>query len=554
MHSKLLWTISIFSFISIIFLTSTQIAKIQSIHPLSNKTNKNNNTNNITAIEERGAIFDRIGNVLALPSSHWTVGFRYVDLKTPETTIDALGSVFSMDDELVDKVIKNPNRFVNIKKYIDVQAYLELKTLQSKGLLKGVQISKFEWRIYPSKNSLSSLIGFFGETGVGLEGIEKTYDYLLDANGNGIGHSIYLTIDLILQNRIEEIVRATMKKSKAESIQVLLMDAKTGALLAYISEPSFDLNRYYEYAPEQLVNRPIRQSFEPGSVFKLFSIATLLDSNSIYPHSMFDASGPYTNSYYGFTIQDIWYPGTISTSEVIKHSSNVGVSRAVETIKKDEFYNYLTQFGFGSKTHIPLPGESGGLLLPPQKWSARSKQTIALGQEIATTSMQLITAATAFTNNGILLTPQIIDKIVNRNQEIVHFLEPIEKRKVISAKTASLILGMMNQATNPGGTAHRIALKGINISAKTGTAQIFDTDLQQYSDNRFIASTLGIVPTQDPQIIIYAAIFSPTAGEIYGGRTAAPMIREMLTFILPYLAITSDNKNSDNTDLVSKAQ
>lgn len=486
---------------------------------------------------ERGAIFDRSGNILAMQVKSWNVGLRLIDTQNPEETISLLSGILSLAPEQLKQDLADPSKYVQVKRLISKEEHDQIARLQTEGKLVGVQMQNIAWRKYPGIDSISQVIGYFGSGGKGLDGVEYSYDSYLQPKENGLGDSVYLTIDSVLQKSIEQIVKETREESGAAYIDTILMDAKSGEILSYVSIPGFDNNRYYTYQQSELANRIIQYNYEPGSVFKVFTIASLLDANFIEPSSMFDASGPFRDERYGFVISDLWYPGIITTSDIIKYSSNVGTSRAVSRIDDVSYYRYLREFGFGSKTGVALPGESGGILYDPKQWSARSRQTIGIGQEIAVTAMQIIAASTALANGGVLLKPHIVKKITSSSGDTVFKSEREPVRQVIRTDTARSVLNMMETTTEPGGTAFRMRTEGISISAKTGTAQVFDVKNKQYSSEKFIASTLAIVPTEDPQIIIYAAIHNPTSGEIYGGRTTAPMIRRMLNFILPYLGM-----------------
>ncbi len=489
---------------------------------------------------ERGAIFDRNDNILAMQIKRWNVGLRLIDTTYPQKVIKQLSQILNIPQATLKTKLKNPVKYVHIKRLISKKEHDEIHALQKQGKLKGVQLHALSWREYPGKDSIAHVIGYYGSNKKGLAGIEYTYDSYLKPEKNAIGASLYLTIDSILQKSIEEIVKKTQEEAQAAYINTILMDAKTGEILSFVSIPSFNSNKYYTYSQENLANKIIQYNYEPGSVFKVFTIASLLDSGVITPNSIFNAGSPFISARYGFTITDIWYPGIINTSQILKYSSNVGISHAVSRMNNIRFFQYLKNFGFGDETDISLPGEHSGILYPPNRWSARSKHTIGLGQEIAVTAMQIVTAATAIANDGVMLKPQLVKKIVSYQGKSLYNITSTPRRKVLRAETANTILRMMKTSTEPGGTAHRMRLDGVSISAKTGTAQVFDVQQKQYSEESFIASALAIVPTENPRLIIYTAIHKPTSGETYGGRTAAPMLKKMLTFILPYMGIAGN--------------
>ncbi len=541
----------------VIFSLFSLLPALITIKTFALRGNNVENTEQDTSLyTERGPIFDRRGNILAMQVNSWNVGLRLIDTENTEEVLQTLSRILDIPYQELDQKLSDPYKYVQVKKHISKEEYEKILTLKKENKLVGVQFKEKAWRKYPGNESLAHLIGYFGEEGRGLDGIESSFDKELRSTGSKtLGNSIYLTIDSILQSSIEEIVYETLKESKSSFITTILMDGKTGEILAYVSLPSFDLNRYYTYTQDRLSNRIIRYNYEPGSVFKVFSLASLLDTGNIHVNSRFDASSPYVNTRYGFTIQDIWYPGVITSSEIIKFSSNVGISRAMEHIDAPRLYQYLRAFGFGEKTNIQLPGESSGVFKDPSTWSARSKPTIALGQEISVTAMQLVSAATVFANKGNLLEPQLIKKIVSPEGKIIYKSSAEKKRKVLKPETATQILEMMNLTTTPGGTAHRLRTEGIQISAKTGTAQVFDRENNEYSKDTFIASTLSIIPSDNPRLIIYSAIHDPKSGEIYGGRTTAPMIRKMLNSILPYLGfLEHPKKDTENGEAYTRAQ
>lgn len=542
--NKIVW-LCIFFIISItLIFTTVKIVSLQEDLKLEGNYPEQN-------YQERGPIFDRNGNILAMQINSWHVGLRLIDTANPDEVVTIISDTLQISIKNLQEKLTPPTRYVRVKKFITKSEYNTLMNYKKQGKLSGVQIVSVPWRRYPGNDSIAHVIGYYGEEKHGLDGIEASYNNFLNPTKNGLGNSVYLTIDSVLQKSIEQIVKETLEESKSSYITTILMDAKTGDILAYVDEPSFDLNKYYTYPQSTLTNNIITNNYEPGSVFKVFSMASVLDAGIITEDTQYDASHAYIDPQYNFKIQDIHYPGIINTTGIIKYSSNVGVSLATYNIDNNILYNYLHNFGFGQKTGITLPGESSGILNNLEYWSARSKPTIALGQEIAVTAIQIATASTALTNKGMLLVPNLVQKIIDPTGTVIYQSSPQYKRQVIQESTATSMLKMMNAATESDGTARRLKIDGINISAKTGTAQVFDRTKNEYSKSNFIASTLSIVPTENPELIIYAVIHNPTSGEIYGGRTTAPMIRKMLKFILPYLGLAGNRVDSsvNNTQL-----
>jgi cell division protein FtsI (penicillin-binding protein 3) len=305
--------------------------------------------------------------------------------------------------------------------------------------------------------------------------------------------------------------------------------------------PNFDPNTFYAFSENERRNRPISFIYEPGSVFKVFSIASFLELGGISMNTTYQTSGGYVNDDLDFVIRDLGDYGRITTEGIIKFSSNVGAAYAAETVPRDAFYQMIKLFGFGEETGIALNGEERALLRRPWEWSGRTKQTVAMGQEIGVTAVQMLTAAVALANEGVLLQPNIVRKIVTHEGEVVEEYGRRPVREVVTAQTARQILDAMYQATQDGGTARRIVIDGIDMAAKTGTAEVFDRQSGSYSQDRFIASALSIFPVDDPRIVTYIVIDHPRGDSFYGGRIAVPVLRDAAEFLVPYLGIQTDD-------------
>ncbi|MEW5817639.1 MAG: penicillin-binding transpeptidase domain-containing protein, partial [Spirochaetota bacterium] len=236
-------------------------------------------------------------------------------------------------------------------------------------------------------------------------------------------------------------------------------------------------------------------------------------------------------------IKCLGYHGEVNAQKIIKYSCNAGAAYASETVSSEAFFKMLLSFGFGQLTNLPLTGETYGLLREPKYWSYRSKPTIAFGQELSISAIQMISAATVFANHGVLLKPHIVRKIVSPEGKVLKEYQREPVREVLSPQVVNEMLLMMETAVEPGGTASRAAADGIRISAKTGTAEMLDKKTGKYSEQAYIASCLALLPTEDPQIIIYIVIENPKGSEHYGGRIAAPIIKEAADEITTYLGI-----------------
>ncbi len=322
------------------------------------------------------------------------------------------------------------------------------------------------------------------------------------------------------------------------------MDAHTGEILAYTSLPDFDPNEFQKDSPQidpsSLTNRPVTAAYEPGSVFKIFSLSSLLDLGAITPQDTFNAPGVYEKKLGNgdvIRIRDLAPYGIVTPQQIIEFSSNVGAAYASDKTDNESFYRMLSRFGFGKPTGIPLQGETAGLFKPVSQWSARSKPTIAMGQEVAVSAMQVMAAATAITNGGVLLKPQLVRKIVSPQGVVVKEFGREPLWEVISPDSARTMLDWMETATWPAGTAHRAAIEGVRISAKTGTAQVANPKTGTYSAEDFVASMMGIFPTEDPRYIVYVAILNPRGQSYYGSQIAAPIFRSVALGIIDKVGI-----------------
>jgi cell division protein FtsI (penicillin-binding protein 3) len=347
-----------------------------------------------------------------------------------------------------------------------------------------------------------------------------------------------LTIDGNIQYELEKIARSTMDETKAEAVMMIAADARTGEILAYVSEPSANLNTYGQSPATARKDRPALYAYEPGSVFKIFSIASLMDLGLVKDSDLFLCDGAYTfTTSRGETIniKCLEHHGWVTARDVIKLSCNDGSAQMAERADAAAFEQKLRDFGFGSKTGIELPGETSGIFSPNQFWSLRSKPTIAIGQEISVSALQMVEAATALANGGTTLKLTLLSKLYTRDGLPVYEHRPQSLKQVISPETARLMLGYM-RSTSESGTGTRASVGDVPMAVKTGTAQMLNEEHTGYSTTDYISSCMGIFPANDPQVILYLAIIKPV-GETYGGRIAAPVISKAANAIIDYLGI-----------------
>ncbi|MAG13882.1 MAG: peptidoglycan glycosyltransferase [Spirochaetales bacterium] len=511
---------------------------------------------------ERGPILDRNGRILAIQTELYSVTAWKPEIEDRNRIIDVLGPIIGMDAGSIVAILSRQASFNYIKRKVTQRESDRIKELIDSGELPGIHLQREFSRTYPEENLASHILGIVGVDNEGLEGLELVYNNILsppieESNQDIVyGSQLFLTIDVNIQYMAEKLVAKTLDENQADSVMILVMDARNGDLLGYASAPDFNPNVYNSFPPRNRLNRPALSAYEPGSVFKVFTIASMLEIGGVTQQSTFTCNGYYEHPDIPEPINCLGTHGVVNPTAIIKYSCNAGAAYASELVATNMFYDMLRRFGFGSETALPFPGESNGLLTQPAQWSARTKPTMAFGQEISVSAVQIAVAATSFANAGMILEPHIVKKIVSPEGRVLEEYARKPLSDAISQETARAMLLMMEQATLSGATATRAAIDGVRVSAKTGTAQIFDVKTGKYSEEAFIASCLAIFPTDDPRLVVYSVIEHPKAGETYGGRIAAPMIREIGRELVEYLEIPKSSDivyEHDGTVRVSSA-
>jgi cell division protein FtsI (penicillin-binding protein 3) len=492
---------------------------------------------------ERGSIMDRGGRILAVDSPLYNIA-----VWKPETSqvafpaeVERLASMIGVPAaEILERWRDGGSNFFYLRKRVMPQVARAVQDAKGQGSFAGIVVERVAGRLYPEKRLASHLVGFVGDANRGLVGIENKYDEDLLPTKTAAGapppkgSAVVLTIDANLQFALEAVARKAMTDTKAESVILLAGDVATGEILAYVAMPDFDPNDYLTSPESAWYDWASVYAYEPGSVFKVFSMASVLDLGAIDLRTSFVCGGAYrkvTPSGELITIKDLEDHGVVDLTGILEFSCNSGAGQAADRAATVDFYDRLSSFGFGSRTGLTLPGESPGSLRSPETWSLRSKPTIAMGQEILVTASQMLAAAMAVADGGILRKPLVVRRLLKTDGSVLYENQPTEVRRVISAESARNILAAMEAGAGVGGTGRRAKVDDIRMAVKTGTAQMIDPKTKRYSDSDFIASTLAIFPADAPRIALYGAIVKP-AGETYGGRIAAPMIRDAAEAVL----------------------
>jgi len=485
----------------------------------------------------RGTITDRNGRILAMETPYFSCAILLKETGDLMKTATIVGDVLGMTVEEVLALTSGRSSYALIKRRLSDAQYATLKDLIAKRKVEGIVLEKRYGRTYPQQFHAAQIIGFTNTENQGLEGLELAYDlelspYPLLADTTTYGADIQLTLDMDLQFLLDAQAVEIDNLHHGDYVLGIILGAKTGEILAATTFPWYDPNSYSTSTPQQRQNRLITYMYEPGSVFKIFSLAAEMAVGEADFSEPFECDGSYTFTMEGgrtTTINCVTAHGTVTPSTMIAKSCNGAVAHWALQTSDVTFYDHLRKMGFGSVWDIGLKGSIGGMLPKTGSWSGRTKATLAFGQELGVTALQMAVAATMLTNGGSVLQPQLIRSITSHDGDRLYESKPtIAIEGLITADIATKIVSYMVEATKTGGTAIHTAVKGISVASKTGTAQILDPDTNSYKDGTFLASTLSIVPAEDPQYIIYIAVANPKGATIWGSNIAAPAIRSII--------------------------
>lgn len=502
---------------------------------------------------ERGPILDRNGNILAIQTNLFKISAIMRDLRNPQKTAECLAGILELDYSEIMEKFESGRNYILIQTVDMVTADKIREAIRENGL-RGISISPAYGRNYPEKDLASHLIGFVGvrdesladTENRGLAGMElQMDDWLYPRNQKPLtsedkvyGNKVYLTIDLNIQRFAHQASLDIVEKFGADDgVITLVADAKTGEILAYVSLPEINLNNYTKIDNDDpaKINRPVAYTYEPGSVFKVFSVCSFLHlPEGIKKESRFFCDGFYRDSNGRPIIKCTGKHGDIDTGDIIRYSCNT-VCYASESVNEESFHYMIKQFGFGDKTGVEVPKEEPGKIDDFNRWNSRSKPTFSMGQGLSVNAMQIIRAATAITNHGTMLQPYLVSKVTDERGITVLEKGRREVNKVVSPSVADEMLLMMERATNDRGTARRIGVEGVRVSAKTGTAEVFDPAEGKYSDSKYTASCLAIFPTEDPKYIVYNVVFTPSKTDINtGAGISVPAVGKIINDIISY--------------------
>ena len=488
-------------------------------------------------IAERGAILDRNGRILALQTRMGNVTVWRPNIKDIEELAADLSPLLEISaGEIKRNIEASASNFLYLKKQADQSVIQRIQSLRSQGKLAGISIEPVMGRIYPEKNLAAQLIGFTNAANEGQGGIEYSFESELASRDGKNGNQVVLTIDTNVQYILEDIAARYMEENKAEAVMLLAMDPQTGDILGSACLPGFDPNNIAVSSDITRMDRTAIWDYEPGSTFKVFSIAALLDSQLIGPDTHFVCNGEYTRGD-RITIKCMGLHGSVNAEDIIVFSCNAGAAYASERMGAAAFAAELENFGFGRRTGAGAPGETAGLFRPANQWSERSKPTIAMGQEISVSALQMLQAATAIANDGVLVPPRTVSRIVSDDGKTIREFKPGEPRRILSEETARNMRRYMEAGTEDLGIGRFARIRDIAIGVKTGTAQMYDPATRTYSTTDYIASCIALLPAENPTLVLYMVLIKPMGNYYFGSRTAAPAIRETAEALIDYLGI-----------------
>jgi cell division protein FtsI (penicillin-binding protein 3) len=497
---------------------------------------------------QRGAIQARNGADLAIDRLAVDVTATPYLVTDPEGTAAKLGPVIGRDPNEIANALARPGGYAVLARDVPPDAADRAKALD----LPGIDFSDTWQRFYPGGLQASQLLGLTGDVHEGIGGMELQLDEVLtgepghrvevrDLLGNSIqvledreptpGKSVQLTIDPAIQSRVERTCATTREAYAAKTCTAIVMDPRTGAVLAMATVPRFNPNRRTAVNPELEKNRPVTDTFEPGSTFKVVTMAAALEDRKVLPGTTFAL--PVEITRYDRTLRDAHErpPVELTATEILEQSSNIGTVFIAERVGAERLQAWIERFGFGSRTGIDYPGEVHGLVLPLERWSGTSIINIPIGQGIGVTLAQLTSAYAAIANGGRLVRPHLVDRVEGEPQA-----HP-PGRQIMTRRTARILDRMLRGVVSPDGTGSLAQVKGYEVAGKTGTANKIDGETGEYSQELYTSSFVGYVPANDPQLLISVVVDEPGVGVYYGGQVAAPAFEDIAGFSLQTLNI-----------------
>ncbi|HVF51589.1 MAG TPA: penicillin-binding protein [Pyrinomonadaceae bacterium] len=505
---------------------------------------------------ERGLILDRTGRELARTvdvDSFFAVPQEIEDIDDASARLAPLlklerAQLASRLREARERGLK----FVWLARKVEAERGEAVRALK----VKGIHARTEPQRRYPNGELAAHIVGFVGLDDEGLGGVERFHNTSMKGvegkivvEGDGrrkayasleinpqAGQSVVLTIDETIQFHAERALALALQRTRAKSATAIVLEPRTGEILALANAPTFNPNEAGKASAASRTNQALQNIYEPGSTFKIVAFSAALEERLGRPEDKIDCQmGRITVA--GRLVHDHSAFGTLTLTEALAKSSNVAAIKLGIRVGDERMYEYIRRYGFGARTGIELPGETPGLLRPVARWQASSIGSIAIGQEIGVTPLQMASAFGALANDGVRVAPHLVRELRAADGSVVAQTKP-ESQRVLSAETARTVRGMLESVTVKG-TAKAAQLEGYTAAGKTGTAQKIDTQTRTYSKTKHVASFVGFAPVENPSVVIVVVVDEP-AGAYHGGDVAAPVFREIAEQVLPYLNVLPD--------------
>jgi cell division protein FtsI (penicillin-binding protein 3) len=507
----------------------------------------------VTTPAGRGSIYDRMGVQLAIGEQATTVYADPRQIRNAQKVAVEAGHALNLDPNRVyPQLLDKKRSFVYVQRKADPE---RAAALQQRGLA-GLDFYPEERRFYPQRTVGAQVLGYAGVDNNGLAGLELGLDRELagrpgketivrDPFGRTIdvvsstpeqpGRDVFLTLDHTLQANVESVLRSTVAKWHALDGTAIVLDPHTGGVLAMAVAPGFDANDFSRVPSSMQRNRAVTDTYEPGSTFKVVTYAAALTDGVVSPNSSFTLQPSIKVADRVIGEAEPRTTETMTVAEMLARSSNVGTVTLAELLGSKRLSSWITRFGFGRRTGIDFPGESQGIVLPLDRWTGSTIGNVPIGQGIAVTPIQMAALYGALANRGVWVQPHLVERIRGRK------VKPPARRRVLSATVSGEVISML-QGVVSGGTGEEAAVPGYLVAGKTGTAAKPDSS-GGYSDTRYVASFVGIVPASSPRLVVLVSIDEPQ-GEMFGGVVAAPAFRDIARFALQYLDVPPDDAST----------
>ncbi|MBC7229447.1 MAG: penicillin-binding protein 2 [Actinobacteria bacterium] len=511
----------------------------------------------------RGCILDRDGEVLAISKEAYSVYATPYLVEDPELAAAELSLVLQKPRQELEEKLRSQGGFVYLERKVSPETAEEIDSLG----LAGIGLEKESKRVYPQGSLACHVLGYVGTDNVGLAGIELQYDAVLagergevavelDPMGDPIpgvtrvirrpvdGSDVQLTIDSQIQFKLQEELARSVRESGALNGTGVVMDCRTGEILAMAVYPDFDANLFPSVPAETARTRPVTDAFEPGSVLKMVTAMAALQERTVATASVINVPPSIKIGEYEFKDDHPMPRDDLTFAEVIAYSSNLGTIKTAQALGKDKLASYLEACGLGKPTGIDFPGESAGLVPAPEKWSLTSLPTVSIGQGISVTPLQLACITALIANGGTRVTPHLLRREIGPEGEEEEYEAP-EGERVLSANTAASLRHVLGEVVRIG-TGTRAAMTLYNCAGKTGTAM--KPDPAGGYREAYIATFAGMAPMEDPRLVAVIALDEPDV--IYGGLAAAPCFSRVMESALQHLEITPSLEKVNTGDKV----